>query len=270
MERLTTDIYNENTIEHLHRYAMLDNIVKGKIVLDVASGEGYGTNLLSKNADLVIGVDIDVRSIQDATLKYKSSKLIFKQGDIGSLPFPDSYFDIVVCFETIEHVEDYLAALNEIKRVLKSEGILVISTPDKKWYTDARNHYNQYHKKEFYEKEFQLLLNKFFKETILLHQYLDYGSVIQNNNQYGIERRLTADYNNLVSISEHTPMYLIMVCSNTPISDFSTSFFSFQSLKEVLLNKLVFESRDKEYVLIKRTSFAYRIIKILRFLKSLV
>ena len=154
MERLTTDIYNENTIEHLHRYAMLDNIVKGKIVLDVASGEGYGTNLLSKNADLVIGVDIDVRSIQDATLKYKSNKLIFKQGDIGSLPFPDSYFDIVVCFETIEHVEDYLAALNEIKRVLKSEGILVISTPDKKWYTDARNHFNQYHKKEFYEKAF--------------------------------------------------------------------------------------------------------------------
>ena len=70
-ERLETFITNGAMLEHLHRYAMLSEIVKGKTVLDIACGEGYGSNILSKNANKVIAIDIDAATIKKASIKYK-------------------------------------------------------------------------------------------------------------------------------------------------------------------------------------------------------
>src|SRR4051812_21778603 len=144
-ERLETFILDESTIEHLHRYALAKEYVKKKTVLDIACGEGYGSNLLAEEADLVHGVDIDEETIRRASAKYVRKNLSFKAGNACSIPFPDNHFDVVVSFETIEHVHDHYSMVTELKRVLKEDGILIISSPDRKNYSDANAYKNPFH-----------------------------------------------------------------------------------------------------------------------------
>src|SRR6185436_20367656 len=103
-----------------------------KIVLDIACGEGYGVNLLSHNSKFVFGVDIDSQVISHASTKYKQSNVKFIPGSATQIPLPDFSVDVVTSFETLEHLEDHTTMMSEIKRVLKLNGILIISTPDKK------------------------------------------------------------------------------------------------------------------------------------------
>src|SRR5688572_10418148 len=83
-------------IEHLHRYALAKQFCQGKIVLDIASGEGYGSNILSDVAQEVIGVDIDEVSVKYASHKYKNKNLSFKTGSADSIPVVDGFIDVVV------------------------------------------------------------------------------------------------------------------------------------------------------------------------------
>ena len=88
-ERLETYIYSKDSIDHLHRYSIVSNYIEGKIVLDIASGEGYGSNIISEKAKFVYGVDIDETSIKDAKLKYKKDNLKFLVGSTSSIPIED-------------------------------------------------------------------------------------------------------------------------------------------------------------------------------------
>ena len=90
--------------EHMHRYLFATSYVKGKRVLDISSGEGYGSHILSKFADEVIGCDIDENIIRHANDKYAGDNLKFMPGDCRRMPFADHLFDVVVSFETIEHI----------------------------------------------------------------------------------------------------------------------------------------------------------------------
>src|ERR1700681_1706522 len=99
----------ESTIayEHLHRYAYASTLVKDKRVLDLASGEGYGSNMLAASAQSVVGIDIDESVVGHATQKYSGKNLRFISGSITAVPIPDDHsFDVIVCFEAIEHIED--------------------------------------------------------------------------------------------------------------------------------------------------------------------
>ena len=123
--------------EHLHRYAYAAELVTDKRVLDMACGEGYGSNLLAAGAASVIGVDIDEKVIRHASAKYGSTKLQFLSGSITALPIPDDHsFDVIVCFEAIEHIEDQDALLAEVQRLLKPDGVFIVSTPNKAVYHD--------------------------------------------------------------------------------------------------------------------------------------
>src|SRR2546425_10001491 len=107
---------NEPTIayEHLHRYAYAATLVKNKRVLDLACGEGYGTNILAVSASSVAGVDIDENVIRHAAGKYSSESLRFLCGSITAVPIHDDHsFDAIVCFEAIEHIEDQEKLLSE-------------------------------------------------------------------------------------------------------------------------------------------------------------
>jgi ubiquinone/menaquinone biosynthesis C-methylase UbiE len=269
MERIETHIFNENTLEHLHRYAFVRSLVKGKIVLDIASGEGYGSYLIAKTAKKVYGVDIDPSVVRNATVKYKADNLTFLDSDIRNIPFEQNAFDIIICFETIEHVENQDLVMTELKRVLKTEGVLIISTPEKKRYSDDRNFKNIYHVKEFYEREFKSFVNNHFKNSVFFHQYLSYGSFIHFEDDILINEILTGNFNKVEKIAKSSPLYIIAVCSDVFSPKLDSSFFSHQQLKDDLLMQLVSKSKEEEYVLLKKSSTTYKLINFFNLLKAL-
>ncbi len=107
-------------LEHLHRYALAMTLSKGKRVLDAASGEGYGSNLLASVAESVTGIDISFEAIGHAKQRYSAKNLEFRQGNCANLPIDDCSIDLVVSFETIEHHDQHEEMMREFVRVLRN------------------------------------------------------------------------------------------------------------------------------------------------------
>jgi 2-polyprenyl-3-methyl-5-hydroxy-6-metoxy-1,4-benzoquinol methylase len=177
-ERMVTSVVNQfGTYEHLHRYALASEFVENKIVLDIACGEGYGTNLLSQKAKFINGVDISEESIKHAKEKYNTLNIDFQIGSASEIPCKTSHFDVVVSFETIEHHTEHELMFQEIKRVLKKDGILIISSPEKDIY-HLRDPNNLFHIKELTLEELLQLTKRHFKNHIILKQLVTIGSLI--------------------------------------------------------------------------------------------
>src|SRR5262245_6359687 len=148
----------ESTIayEHLHRYAYAATLVSHKRVLDLACGEGYGAKMLAATATSVVGIDIDETVIRHATEKYSTANLTFTAGSITDVPLHDNHsFDVIVCFEAIEHIDAHEAMLLEVKRLLKEDGLFILSTPNKAVYRNQSTEENRFHVKELYFEEFR-------------------------------------------------------------------------------------------------------------------
>ena len=177
-ERYVPEIEGQIELEHLHRYLFAAKFVQGKNVLDIASGEGYGSAVLASKANHVIGVDISEEAVNHARSKYQNRNIEFRVGPADSIPVESNSIDVVVSFETIEHHDKHKEMMSEIKRVLKPDGILIMSSPDKYFYSVVPNYSNPYHVKELFKEEFKELLGKFFKNVRLLGQRVVYGSVI--------------------------------------------------------------------------------------------
>lgn len=163
--------------EHVHRYVFACGFAEGKRVLDLGSGEGYGSALLARNARSVVGVDIDPEAVRHARNKYSNANLDFICASVSSLPLRAT-FDLVVCFETLEHIEEQEALVSEVRRLLSGDGLFIVSTPDKSSYSDAPHHDNPYHVRELYFEEFQELLGKAFPEVRMFAQRVSAGSRI--------------------------------------------------------------------------------------------
>jgi len=150
--------------EHFERYEFVKKYLKPDfIVLDAACGTGYGTDILSNSVKKVIGLEISEHALNWAKEHYKNSNIEFKQTDLNkSLDLPDNYFDTVVSFETLEHVENQENMLGEFKRVLKPGGLLIISSPDREIITGKSGSDNKFHIKELSKKEFIDLMKKYF------------------------------------------------------------------------------------------------------------
>ena len=207
--------------EHLHRYNFAKNFVKNKVVLDLGCGEGYGCLILSENATKVIGIDISQPSIQHAKKKYLTKNLEFLEGSIYKIPIEQEHsFDVITCFETIEHVEEQELVFDEIKRMLKPNGLLIISTPNTKSFTDDER--SPFHKKELtYEEFVQLLQNKlqFFK---LFNQNLFLGSNIWQNEDSENFKEYLVKQNNKEYLSSNKSQkeskFFIALASNEKIN----------------------------------------------------
>jgi len=130
-ERLTTATAGQTEIEHLHRYFLARALCRGRDVLDVAAGEGYGSHLLAQVARSVTGVDVAPNAVAHAARVYRGPNLRFVQGDARHLPVDDAAVDIVVSFETIEHLYEHDEFLGEVRRVLRPGGRFVVSTPER-------------------------------------------------------------------------------------------------------------------------------------------
>ena len=117
--------------DHVERYNFACRIVRGKAVLDIACGAGYGAKLMADaGAERAIGVDISTDNVDYANGVYACERTTFLQGDITNFDSGGPY-DVITCFETIEHVEDYKGALVNLKRLLAPDGKLLISSPNR-------------------------------------------------------------------------------------------------------------------------------------------
>ncbi|PWQ84909.1 glycosyl transferase [Stenotrophomonas maltophilia] len=154
--------------EHLHRYAWCLPLVQGRDVLDVASGEGYGSAMLASRARSVRGVDISQEAVDHATARYAAvSNLTYMQGSAAAIPLVDDSVDVVVSFETIEHLMEQEEMMAEIRRVLRPDGVLVMSSPNKEVYSDRAGYHNDFHVKELYQAEFLALVGRHFPASRL-------------------------------------------------------------------------------------------------------
>ena len=227
-ERFIPEIDGDWTPEHKHRYALVAALCKGKDVLDVASGEGYGSAHLASVARKVIGVDISGEAVEHAQRAYKNPNLSYRQGsatDLAAAGLEENSFDVVVSFETIEHLHDHDAMLDSLCRVLRPDGLLIISSPDKREYTDIPNYHNEYHVHELYREEFEKLLSTRFPNINIYGQRLGYGSLIV--------AEATAPFvtigedENLATITDHLAhaMYYIAIASHSSLPVLPHSFW---------------------------------------------
>ena len=156
---------------HLARYRFAARLVADKDVLDVACGTGYGSAMLaSAGARQVTGVDIAPEAISHASAHFARENLTFVRMDVQDLrEIPP--VDLVVSFETIEHLEDPMRFLQEVTNVMKVGGELVISTPVRMRGTLLDAPENPFHLREWSPPEFEELLRKFFTDVQIMFQY---------------------------------------------------------------------------------------------------
>jgi O-antigen biosynthesis protein len=228
-ERFIPGVGAEIAYEHYGRYLLASRFVDSKRILDIPCGEGFGSFLLAQRACAVIGMDIDENSLNHARARYHDSVLNFQWADMTKdLPFPDGSFDIITCFEGIEHIgqKGQYKAINEFKRLLASNGMLLISTPNKLLYTDAKDQHNPYHIHEFYAKEFQELLSHVFPYITLLGQMSITGGLIaslddrlsKSAREMGVDFVSPFDQDAIHPLwtDPEKWMYLIAICVNEP------------------------------------------------------
>jgi ubiquinone/menaquinone biosynthesis C-methylase UbiE len=178
-ERFVPGAAGEIWYEHWHRYHFAAPLVRDRTVLDVACGAGYGSALLAGSAASVSGVDISTEAIDHARARYAAQgNLAFHAADCGALPFADASFDAVVSFETIEHIAAQEAFLDQARRVLRPGGLLILSCPNKREYSDRRESVNPFHVRELYREELAALLAPRFAHTAWYGQKPSFFSVI--------------------------------------------------------------------------------------------
>ena len=173
----------------VERYKFASHYIKGKKVLDLACGSGYGCKIIAKaGATKVVGVDISQESIEFAQKKFGMSNIVFIRRDILSYETEERY-DVITSFETIEHVERYDMALQKFYSLLKPTGILIISSPNRKITSPLAktindSPVNRFHKREFNTSELRAGLEK-------------QGFVVKNSDIYGQQQLLYCKNNYL-------------------------------------------------------------------------
>jgi SAM-dependent methyltransferase len=160
--------------EHLARYGWACRLVRGRRVLDAGCGAGYGSAMLSAaGADAVTGVD-RAQAVLEVAQQGAPENVRFEVADVASLPFAAASFDAVVCFEVIEHVEDRDAVLDELRRVLAPDGLLIISSPNRDRYVPG----NPHHRHEYTPRELRAALEARFPAVALVAQHAMLASVV--------------------------------------------------------------------------------------------
>ena len=253
-ERFLPECVREIAYEHWHRYIFAAQFVKDARVLDAACGEGYGASLLAKSAREVVGVDVSEATIRHATGRYGDAEnLTFAMNDVTQLDFPENSFDLIVSFETLEHLEHQELMLTEFRRVLKPDGFLIISTPDKAIYTDQMGTDNEFHVKELYRHEFEALICSRFPANRILGQKLGFVSTIWGQGPLSEVIPNTIDENGAVAKGwDFEPVYLLAICAAEDIHlpDLQNGFWSFSERDES-----VYQHYNR---LIRQDQIAYR------------
>jgi SAM-dependent methyltransferase len=177
-ERFVTECQGEMVYEHWHRYLLAREYAHGKRVLDIPCGEGYGSHLLAGVADSVVGVDISNEAVAHASEKYRKQNLQYIAASGTQMPLPDASFDFIVSFEMIEHIHEQEAFLREVNRLLKPDGVFLISSPNRPEYSDKTGYKNEFHVKELDKEELHQQLLQHWPNQIWLAQRAAFHSMI--------------------------------------------------------------------------------------------
>jgi len=217
-ERFTPECVREIAYEHWHRYAWAAELVAGKSVIDVACGEGYGSQLLARQAARVTGFDLSELAVDHARRRYADSHLDFAVADCARLPIDDDSVDAVVSFETLEHVEHQEQMLAEFRRVLRPRGILLISSPDRRTYSDQSGFKNPHHVRELYRGELEALVGRHFPAFRLYEQKLLFVSAIWQTDRGGEAAWHTAGDSGIERSDRPSwaPLYYLVIAADDP------------------------------------------------------
>lgn len=213
--------------DHVERYRWAAKRVSGRHALDIACGSGYGSNLLlHAGAARVVGVDIGADQIAFANDNFVDSRLEFRVGDIRTIELAET-FDVITCFETIEHVDDYESALVNLRRLLRQDGQLLISSPNRpvtsphaRSISDPPS--NPFHVREFTPEELRraLVMAGFDVDPTM------YGQRLQPHiaprvlaSLYRRGRRPQHRKSPAVTpVGSRVPRYFVLVCGSAPAS----------------------------------------------------
>ncbi|HXK06991.1 MAG TPA: methyltransferase domain-containing protein [Verrucomicrobiae bacterium] len=200
--------------EHMARYAFAARLARGKRVLDAGCGAGYGSAALAQVAESVTGVDVAAEAIEHAREQYRAQNLAFEQASVTQLPFAEAAFDLVVAFEVIEHLEDWRGMLQEAARVLSPAGQLIVSTPNKLYYTESRGIHgaNPFHVHEFEFAEFVAELKAVFPHvSMFLENHVEGVAFQPHVPGYTVEARV--DTGDPLPDESH---FFVGVCARRP------------------------------------------------------
>jgi len=238
--------------EHLHRYRFASQFVNGKTVLDLASGEGYGCAMLAETARQVTGIELDEKAVKHAVSRYPLPNITFLTGSMTNIPIKgERLFDVITCFEALEHIADHDALLAEVSRLLKDDGLFIVSTPNKFLYTEQRGQVNPFHVKELHLGEFEDLLKRKFSHSLFLGQTVLPASFLWTlDKELGIYTNYCvakSDKEGFVSVStsHQIPLYFIALASNSPIEN-NAIFSTLTDVSDELINSYRRIIDDKE------------------------
>lgn len=220
-ERMIPSINKEEDIyfEHIARYIFAAQFVQNKIALDIACGSGYGSEILLSRgkAMKVLGIDISEEAIKYCNDKYKNENITFSKGNVNSIPIEDNSIDVIISFETLEHVreEDQKKFLEESKRVIREKGIFIISTPN----VLESGGQNLFHAKELNRGEFNDLLLTHFKYVKYYYQDNIEANYILSSEEMGDDSKddLQKITERMGELKPSESMYLLAVCSDERI-----------------------------------------------------
>lgn len=198
------DLWNE----HYGRYLFASRLSRYRRVLDVGAGAGYGSELLGQGAKSIVALDCAADALSLVPVADRV------QASAAQLPFGPNAFDLVVAFEVIEHLAEWAEFLREARRVMAPGGQLIVSTPNTKYYAEARaaSGPNPFHVHEFTYEEFRAALREVFPHVALFVQNHTSGIVFQPvENSTNVDARLDD-----APIEPDRGHFFVAVCAASP------------------------------------------------------
>jgi len=214
-ERFTPESRGAIWYEHWHRYCVALQLAPGRRVLDAACGEGYGSALLARVATRVVGVDVGSAAVAHAQARYQAANLAYVQGSVTALPLPDVSVDLIVSFETIEHLAAQREMLAEFRRVLAQDGLMLISSPNRPVYNEDGDVENEFHVRELDRAELKALLDAAFPvqawhaQRVAAHSLLWREGATQGDVHYDA----LTDSGPVARDAPAAPMYFLVLCA---------------------------------------------------------
>src|SRR5262245_35272655 len=177
-ERIDLDLPSSDPVQlqlHTARYEFASRFCSETRALDIACGTGYGTAMLARGgAQSVTGVDLDSESIEQARRRFKLESVSYLVGDAEAPPVSGS-FDLIVSFETIEHLVHPTRFLSSVHRLLTRDGTFLVSTPCRETGSIDDRPENPFHVREWNQGEFVALLEEYFRDVTIYGQLIEFA-----------------------------------------------------------------------------------------------